>query len=310
MQETLLSFGLIILAGVAFKALKPGGLDADTLRNAINGAVLNLFLPALCISGISLAEVHRETFLIPATAWITTLLALAVSAGVYALAAKALRIGSAEQGVLVIAAAFGNVTYLGLPVLSALFGRAGVKYVLFFDLLATTPVLWLVGAPLAARYGSGGRFGPTASLKTILSLPPIWGIAAGLALNAGGVILPAFIQKALEMLGGLVAPLMVFSIGLALTIPPVRHSCAVVPALVMKLAMVPFIAFTSAHLLGLRGEPLAACVLEGAMPTMVLSLLIAARFRLDVSLAAFIVVVSTALAFFTLPLAAAVAGSP
>jgi predicted permease len=34
---------------------------------------------------------------------------------------------------------------------------------------------------------------------------------------------------------------------------------------------------------------------------MVLSLLVAARFRLDVSLAAFVIVVTTVLSFFTLP---------
>jgi predicted permease len=43
--------------------------------------------------------------------------------------------------------------------------------------------------------------------------------------------------------------------------------------------------------------------LEGAMPTMVLSLLIAARFKLDESLAAFIIVVTTAISFITLPVA-------
>jgi predicted permease len=38
------------------------------------------------------------------------------------------------------------------------------------------------------------------------------------------------------------------------------------------------------------------------MPTMVLSLLIASRFKLDESLAAFMIVVTTAISFVTLPL--------
>jgi predicted permease len=44
------------------------------------------------------------------------------------------------------------------------------------------------------------------------------------------------------------------------------------------------------------------------MPAMVLSLLIAARFRLDVSLSAFTIVITTALSFFTLPAAIYLAG--
>jgi predicted permease len=66
---------------------------------------------------------------------------------------------------------------------------------------------------------------------------------------------------------------------------------------------VPLIAYATATTLGLKGIALSACILEGAMPTMVLSLLIAARFKLDESLAAFIVVVTTAMSFVTLPVA-------
>ena len=50
-----------------------------------------------------------------------------------------------ETGVLVIGATFGNITYLGLPVLTGLYGNEAAKYALFYDLLATTPLLWFVG---------------------------------------------------------------------------------------------------------------------------------------------------------------------
>jgi predicted permease len=110
------------------------------------------------------------------------------------------------------------------------------------------------------------------------------------------------------MLGGLVVPLMIFSIGLALTVPRVNRAMAVIPAVVIKLAVAPFISLGVAYLLGLKGAALASCLVEGAMPAMVLSLLIAARFRLDISLSAFTIVITTALSFFTLPAAIYLAG--
>lgn len=301
MQNILFSFGLIILTGVVFRRLMSGKLDVDSVRLAINALVLNIFLPALCIHTLSSALIDREAFLVPVSAWITTILSLVAAVSVYSLLSRRLKMKSEEKGVLVLSAAFGNVTYLGLPVLTGLYGAEAAKYALFYDLLATTPILWLFGASLAAHYGEGKKLSLWESLRTIISLPPLWGIFAGLILNWANLQVPFFIMKPLEMFGSLVVPLMIFSIGLALSVPRIQHAYIVIPAVFIKLAIVPVIALFSARLLGLTGETLAACFIEGGMPTMVLSLLIAAKFRLDVSLSAFTILITTILSFFSLP---------
>ncbi len=301
MHEILLSFGLIILAGVLFRRIRPGGIDPDDVRGVINACVLNLFLPALCTKTLYQSPVDRETVLVPVTAVITTGAALLLAAGVYGFTEKKMRLSSQETGVLLIASAFGNVTYLGLPVLTGLYGGSAAKYALFYDLLATTPLLWLAGAALAAKYGEGKKLSRKESLKTIASLPPVWGIFIGMALHQSGISLPVFALKTLDMLGSLVVPLMIFSIGLALSLPKVKHAYAIIPAVVIKLVAGPLIAYGTARMLGLTGIALTSCSIEGAMPAMVLSLLVAARFNLDVSLAAFMIVVTTVLSFFTLP---------
>lgn len=308
MQDILLPFGLIILAGVACRRFRIGSIDADSLRQAINSMVLNIFLPALCIKTLYTSSLDIETILIPATAIVTTLSMLALAVMVYTLLGRIMHLSPQEKGVLVISAAFGNVTYLGLPVLTGLYGSGAAKYALFYDLLATTPVLWLAGAALASRYGENRNMNLRESLRTIASLPPIWGIACGITIKLVGLPLPASFLKALEMLGSLVVPLMIFSIGLALTLPRVSHAYAIIPAVIIKMAVSPFISFTTAQTLGLQGQALSSTLLEGAMPTMVLSLLIAARFKLDISLSAFMIVVTTVLSFFTLPLAVHITG--
>ena len=300
MQNILLSFGFIIVLGVAFRRLRPGGLGAATLTRAINVTVLKVFLPALCIRTLYVSRIDTEAVLIPLSAGITTLTALVLSVGVYRLFAKKMGLLPSETGVLVIGATFGNITYLGLPVLTGLYGSEAAKYALFYDLLSTTPLLWFIGVPVVASYRHGRGPSLMESLRTVASLPPVWGILAGIALNLLHVPIPQFMLKSLEMLGSLVVPLMIFSIGLALSLPEVRHAFAIVPAVIIKLALVPLISAASAVLLGLDGHALASCVIEGAMPTMVLSLLIAEELKLDVSLAAFLIVVTTILSFFTL----------
>jgi len=301
MQDVLFSFGLTITAGALFRRIRPAGIDPGDVRVVINACVLNLFLPALCIKTLYQSPVDLETVLVPATAWITTGASLLLAAGVYAALGGIMHLSPQEKGVLLIAAAFGNVTYLGLPVLTNLYGSTAAKYALFYDLLATTPLLWLAGAALASRYGEGKKFDLKESGKTIASLPPVWGIFIGMALHQMNAPLPLFVLKTLDMLGSLVVPLMIFSIGLALSLPKVKHAYAIIPAVVIKLIAGPVIAYGTARLLGLSGVALTSCSIEGAMPAMVLSLLVAARFRLDVSLAAFVIVVTTGLSFFTLP---------
>ena len=308
MQDILFPFGLIILAGVACRRFRIGSIEPDSLRQGINVMVLNIFLPALCVKTLYTSSIDIETILIPAAALITTLSMLALAIMVYTLLGRIMHLTPQEKGVLVISAAFGNVTYLGLPVLTGLYGPGAAKYALFYDLLATTPVLWLAGASLAAHYGENRKMNLRESMIAIISLPPIWGIACGIAFNIAGIPLPAFFLKALDMLGSLVVPLMIFSLGLALTLPRVSHAYAIIPAVIIKMAVSPFISFTTAQALGLQGQALSSTLLEGAMPTMVLSLLIAARFKLDISLSAFIIVVTTVLSFFTLPLAAHITG--
>ncbi|HET6514132.1 MAG TPA: AEC family transporter [Thermodesulfovibrionales bacterium] len=301
MHGILFPFGLIILAGVAFRRMRPSGVEAGAMSQAINAGVLNLFLPALCIKTMYQSTIDHHALLVPATACVTTLTALLLAAGTYSLLSKKLQLAPQEKGVVLLAAAFGNVTYLGLPVITGLFGQSAAQYALYYDLLATTPLLWLVGATMAARCGGDREYDIPSALKTIVSLPPVWGIFAGMALNLTRATLPPFMVSALDMLGGLVVPLMIFSIGLALTFPKVAHAFAVLPAVVIKLALSPFISFLAAKTLGLSGTALTSTVLEGAMPSMVLTLLVAGRYNLDISLGAFMIVVTTTLSFFTLP---------
>lgn len=303
MFDTLISFWIIILSGVVFKQLKIGNLDADSLRQAINATVLNIFLPALCIKAIYTAEIDIEILLIPAAACITIIFTMLLAIVVYAILDNKIYIEPSVKGVLILSATFGNVLYFGLPILTGLFGHEAARYALFYDLLASTPLLWLVGAPLAARYGENRKLRISESLKIVASLPPIWGIFIGIALNLTNAPLPAFLLKTLGMLSDIVIPLMIFSIGLALTFPNLKRVSIIIPAVIIKLAIVPFVSFAAAYFLGLRGDVLASCLIEGAMPTMVLSLLIASKFKLDVSMSALLIAITTLLSFVTLPVA-------
>jgi malate permease and related proteins len=98
-----------------------------------------------------------------------------------------------------------------------------------------------------------------------------------------------------------VIPIMIFTVGLALDFHEVKRLLIAVPALAIKLLLAPFLAWWIGSRLGITAEALKAVTIEGAMPVMVVSLVIADEFELDVPLAAAGITVSTVALFFTMP---------
>jgi malate permease and related proteins len=272
------------------------------VRHALNMTVLHFFLPALAFGLVATAKADRSFLTVPLTAALVTLIGLAAGAAVYLGLPWFRSTPRAAVGALLLAAAFGNVTYLGLPVITETLGERYGYIAILYDLLAATPVLLTVGMLTAARFGSGGTVSLAASFRRVVMLPPLWGVAAGVAVNAASVTLPGPVLDAAQLMGRAVIPVMIFTVGLALDFRDVRRLPVALPALALKLFLAPVLAWFIARAGGVSGTVLQAVVIEGAMPVMVLSLVIADEFELDVPLAATCIAVSTVASFFTLPL--------
>ncbi len=203
---------------------------------------------------------------------------------------------------MMLSAAFGNVTYLGLPVITEMLGPGYGYVAVLYDLLASTPILLTVGVFIAARYGSGRALSVAASLKRVVLLPPLWGVVAGIAVRLAHLPVPQLVLDTATLMGKAVIPIMIFTVGLALDFRDVKRLPIAIPALAIKLLAAPVLAWWAGSRLGLAGPVLEASVVEGAMPVMVLSLVIADEFELDVPLAAACIAASTVLLFFTMPL--------
>lgn len=226
---------------------------------------------------------------------------MAAGFAVYRLLRGLITIDRPAFGVLILSAAFGNVTYLGLPVINETLGPRFGYAAILYDLLATTPILLSLGIFIAARYGSGESVSFGNSIRRILRLPPLWAVAGGVAVKLSGVPVPAIVLETASLMGKAVIPVMIFTVGLALDFRDLKRLPIALPALGIKLFLSPAIAWWAGGRMGLSDETLRAVVIEGAMPVMVLSLVIADEFDLDVSLAAACIAVSTVALFFTMP---------
>ncbi len=298
MTTVTLHMAALILAGLLWRRLRPGGLDPDTVRAALAGSVYYLFLPALILKVLWSAPLGLESLRLAATAGGTLLAALALTA----LGCRWCHADRRVTGALLLAGAWPNATYMGLPVLASLFGTAGEAIAIQYDLFACTPLLLTLGVSLAQRFGTGG--GDWHPVGALLRVPPLWAALAGVALHLAGIPVLAGVRDGLALAGAAVVPLMLFSLGLSLRTDTWRAAQWRPLALVagVQLLCAPALALGLGRLLGLQGVAWQGAVLEAAMPSMVLGLVFCDRFGLDSALYAAAVTLTTVLSLATLPL--------
>ncbi len=298
MIEVILITALVISIGVVWRITKPQGIDADSLRFHLTGLVYHLLLPSLVLDVLWRADLSFDSFKIIISA------VTAVSVGMlfaWLWFRKKLNTQQTMLGALILAAGFPNATYMGLPVLESLFGESARAIAIQYDLLACTPILLSVGVVIAAHYGHYP--GSLNISQKLLRIPPLWAAIAGVLLNLSGVIQPDILHSVLSMLGGSVVPLMLISLGLSLRWSDkwLHQIKLVLPIVVIQLLLTPWIISGLTRLISMSGDIRLAVILEAAMPSMVLGIVLCDRYKLDSSLYAMAVTFTTIFSMFTLP---------
>jgi len=298
MLHAIANAAFLILAGVCWRWLRPFGTDAGTMRRSLTSLVYGFLLPALVLLVLWRAPLGVETLQVALVAAATVLSGL----GLAWLWLRHLNLSPPVLGAALLAAGWGNFTYLGLPVLEGALGPWARGVAIQFDLFAGTPLLLTLGILIASRLGGQGS--PAGLVRELVMVPPIWAALAGVLFNLTGVPMGTWLEQLLEMLATGVVPLMLFSTGLALGwASGVREKLPVlVPVILVRLALVPALMVALVGLMGIGGELRVAIVLESAMPSMVLGLVLCDRFGLDTRLYAETVVLTLALAALSLPL--------
>jgi predicted permease len=301
MYSSLIQMGLLMACGVGWRVLMPAGLNAETTRTVLTSVVFYIFLPAMVLEVLWAADIGLQSLQYSLLGMACILVAL-VCAWLFG---KLLRFKNKPLGAIMLAAAFPNVTYLGLPVLEQTFGSWARSVVIQIDLFATAPLVYTLGIMLAQHYGESNEAKPRSvlGLLTAFNSPPFWAAAIAVALNQNQITPPSWMLDLLQKLSVSVAPLMLFSLGLALDWKALRlkNIPYVIPVILIKMGLMPVTAIFLATFLSLDNDHKAAAILDLAMPSMVLGIVLCDRYRLDSSVYAMTVTVTTALSLVTLP---------
>ena len=186
---------------------------------------------------------------------------------------------------------FPNTGNMGLPLGLFAFGEAGLALSVGYYAMASL-LQFTVGQSIAAKEMNPGA---------LLRMPLIWAILAGVVLAATGAHLPSMASRALHILGGLMVPLMLLSLGYSLARLNVRSLGRGAVFALARLLGGFAIGWLVAWGLGLDGLARGVVVAQSSMPSAVYNYMFAERYDNKPEEVAGIVVLSTLLSIGLLP---------
>jgi hypothetical protein len=304
METVFLAYLILISFGILWRFI-PGLPSPEVMRNTISTLVIYILLPLLAISVIAKAPMTDAMWQIPLTALFVTLGCIMVAWIIYAgLKASIMKeLTDAKIGSLIIGSAWCNATYLGLPIITGIFGEEMSFVPVLYDVLALTPLLWTLGVFIAGYYNGNeatNRERIREALQKILRLPPLYAVIIGLTLKLLSIQIPDVILRVSDIAGKAVPPIMMISVGMALKMPNWRSILLLLPGSTIRLFLAPALASLCILLFGMEDTIGQALIIESGMPTMVLTMALIAMYDLDAEILSHLIAFTTISSFITL----------
>lgn len=290
--QTLLPLILLIATGYILKRT----IADDSWMPVLNKLALYLLFPALIFSGmmrVKLEAIDDFNFI-----WGNfTILAVVILALYFGL--RAFGFSKRLVDTYAVAVFFGNVGYLGYPIISSL--MPGSEGVVSIHIAIYTLVLFTFGIGVL-EFSLHSKLGLSIVVDALKN-PLLLAVWSSLLLLVFKIKLPFVVLKTIDLLAGGATPVILISLGIFLarkfpTNIDYKHMTLLVA---LKLLFMPMIFFVYFMLAG-GGSVLAVSVLEAGMPVAVTPFLLAELYPLERELIALSIVVSCALSVITLPI--------
>uniref|UniRef100_UPI00307F885C AEC family transporter n=1 Tax=Thermus sp. TaxID=275 RepID=UPI00307F885C len=207
------------------------------------------------------------------------------------LAARLLRLSPRTAKSLAVCSLFPNSGNMGLSLTFFALGEAGLLRAVVYFILSSAVMFGL--GPAFIRGG-----GLLEGLRFTLRLPLFYALFLGLLLKGLGVGLPFRLDEGVRLMGQAAIPVLLLTLGMQMAKTPFQVGAFELTASGLRLLL----AYGVGLLLGLPRLEHQVLVLQSATPIAVNAFLLTREFGQDATRVARSVVVSTFLAFLTLPL--------
>jgi len=251
-------------------------------------------IPALILQSIPRVKITPDVALLP-------LVAALIVLGTFAAAYVVCRRWAPERpvfGVALVGSMIMNTSFI-LPFALLIYGDEGFATAVVFDIgnafLVASVIFYT-----ACRYGADGG-GPWSAVKRVAMAPPLWAFTLGLFLNLTGIAIPPVLDSFLTLVGNLMVPLVMISLGIYFS-PTLVRAPLLITVLAIRSIGGFILAILLAWLFGLEGLTRSVVLICGAAPVGFNTLVFASLAKLDIEFAASLLSASIALGIVFLPI--------
>lgn len=292
-EITIISIVLMIGLGYFLKRIDfLSEKDIDPL----NKIVMYILMPCMIFSALYSADMS----LLPTLGILPfVILTASIGSGVIAyIILKRLHYDDKKIWSVLVTVMIANTAFMGYPVNLGVYGHPGFLRAIFCD-LATICMFLLLSFVLVLKFGGTVK----RAFREILLFPPLWAVVLGISFNLLNIPIGPVLDKTVNYLADGAIPLIMISLGLSIELGGLARSKAmVIFTSIIKLGVFPLIALIVVSLLGLTGLQHDVGIIEAAMPSGMLSLLLAITYKLDYELTSDCILINTVISLITLPI--------
>ena len=299
MENIVVMVTLFAIVIVGFVAGKLGYMGGD-FDKRLSSLIVDITCPALILSSTMSGQLPDRKMILPLL--LISLLTYILLTGVALLVPRWLTKRRDDEGVVGFALMFGNVGFIGYPVVASIFGHEAVFYAAVLNVVNTFAV-FTIGVMLIM----GGRGAYTFRMKVLWSTPMLAAYMAILIVALGIGDVPRVISQPLTLIGQITVPAALLIIGSSMSHLSVRTmlgNSTVYTTTVFRLALLPLALFFLFSALGFRQLVVNINTVVIAMPVATYGTILCLKHGRDTTLITEVTFITTLLSVITIPLVA------
>ena len=204
MFEVMMTLFAIVIVGYVAGRLGYMGGEFD---KRLSSLVINITCPALILSSAMTGELPDRRLILPLLG--ISIITYIILTGVVFWLPRYLTKQKADEGIVGFALMFGNVGFMGYPVVASIFSHQAVFYAAVLNVVNTLAVFTVGTILIVGDVGDGKRF----QKKVLYSTPMLSAYLAMLIVALGIDNIPGLISQPLTIIGNITVPAALLIIG-------------------------------------------------------------------------------------------------
>ena len=294
--KTVLPLFMVILAGLIFSRTKAASV---AWIDILNKYALWIGFPALVIASLMKLEIGEQSFtrlIITNSVYIVMCMLLAFPI------ARIFKLPNRVKRSLFLILSFGNVAYLGIPVLHNAFGDSILPVA---AIISAVYVFWLLTLGIILiEINSDDILNAKKLFFSLVKNPLLLSVFAGLAIVYFNIKLPEIAEKTILLFSNSVTAVVLFSLGIFLGLHKIGNPKDWLTAMVLSvftILILPFVFYQLLNNTGMDSLQFKATIIDSAMPLGLTPYALSVQYNLEVPLVSRIVVLATILSVMVIP---------